>query len=864
MPKLFRIIFISLSACALCSGAFATTNDSLCLPPKPIKTTATDASTAPHPDAQTYHQAMQTVVEQAKTTLDWIEDPKADNNCGGYYQTPENPNPQAEIPPEDADLIISATEASQDEQGYTSMSGSVEVYQGLRRFRCDSMRFSREQQFTELSGNIQLREPGLLLLADTATLDGINQQSSFTGTEYVLHAQQAHGKAGYISLSGGDSKFLTLKETSFTLCPPSAEYWQFNAKHIEMDDEKGWGKLYSAVFKLGKVPVFYLPYLDFPIDDRRKTGLLWPSISSADHGIDLTLPYYFNIAPQFDMTYIPRYNADHGILNGLEARYKHRYSEWAFGGTYINNDDRVGEIEAEEDNSLDRKRWLAFIQESGRFNANWATEIDYQAVSDINYYRDWGVTGLDVKKATNIKREAVIRYSDKHWKASSTLIDYQTLEFDRTTNEVAEEEYRQLPSLNLLFRDKQRNFHFEPVFYAQYTFFNHDERIEGQRAYAEPGFTFPMRFRAGEIIPTFKYKYKHLRLDSSNEPEQVTQINTEFQGSHDTEVASFSLDNRLFLERSLEIADNQFLQTLTPRLFFYYADYEDQSTQPEFDTAETAFSYQQLFRDNRFGSYDRIADANQLTVAIETALINKHNGSKLFTFGIGQIRYFSDRKVAILASDRELLTIDGTETAEELSQKEAINRVIDRKYYRHGSDIALQANWYIDDKQQIGSSLIWDPYYSQNSETTLAYHYRGEQNHLFNIGYRYKRLPPSITAEGELFDNDIDQADLSFYQPINRNWHTFLRWNFDINKKETIEDIIGLKYEGCCWGVMLAYQRERKTFENNLRIEDTADVDYRYNWFIQFELKGLGGVTNSITRLIEESIQGFKERETTY
>lgn len=868
MPKFFRLIFIISYIAASCAATTAATtlanaNDSLCIAPEKPKTQP--LQTGPHPSADEYHQAMIEATAQADASLDWIEDPQANTNCGGYYQSPENPNPQAETKPDDADLVISALSAAQSQDGFTTLAGGVEVYQGMRRFRCDSMRFSEEQQFSELTGNIQLREPGLLLLAETAVMDGINQYSTFTDTEYVLHQQQAHGKASYIHITGGEKNYLTLKNTSFTLCPPANEYWLFDAKRLELDEEKGWGKLYSAIFKVGYIPVFYLPYIDFPIDERRKTGLLWPSFSSADHGgIDITLPYYFNIAPQFDLTYVPRFNSDHGALHGIEARYKHTYSEWSFGGTYIDNDKRVGDVETADDSTLKQQRWAGFIKENGRFNVNWSTNIDYQAVSDINYFRDWSVTGLDIKKSTNIRREATIRFADDNWKASSTLVDYQTLEFDQTTNTIATEEYRQLPNLRLYFKNQNRSFHPEPIFFSQYTFFDHDDRTRAQRVYMEPGITFPMRWQAGEIIPAIKLKHTHFRLNDSNQLDEASLAGTVYQGQHDISAPSFTLDNRLFLERSINIGEQSLLQTVTPRVYYYYTEHHDQSTLPAFDTDETAFNYQQLFRDNRFGSYDRIADADQISWALETELLNPYSGHKLFSFGVGQIIYFEDRKVAINNSDRYLLPIDGTENSTELTQKQQINEVVERKYYRDTSDVAIKANWHIDHIQQVGSDIIWDPYLAQVQETTLAYRYHDAHERLLNIAYRYKRLPISITASGESFDNNVDQADMSFYLPVAKNWHVFMRWNVDINEKKTIEDISGFKFEGCCYGIMLAYQRERKTFENNVRIDDTAAIDYRYGWFVQFELKGLGGVTNTITRLIEESIQGFTQSETNY
>lgn len=854
MPKPFRLITLALLAQAslLVSGA-ANAEASGC--PKPETAEAKQQQTnpdAPHPDSAVYHEAMQQSVTKTKATLDWVEDPASTLPCGGFYQQPENPNPQAARDPDEADIIISATTADKGADGYTTLSGSVEVYQGWRRFRCDKMRFSDEKKFSELTGNIQLREPGMLLLADRAVMDGQQRYSTFTGTEYILHEQQAHGRASELHITDLSGSYLTIRDTDFTLCPPSAEYWSFDARRLELDKTRGWGKLYSAFFRVADVPVLYIPYLDFPIDSRRKTGLLWPSIATADNrGLDITLPYYINIAPQFDLTLVPRHNGDHGFLQGLEARYKQHYAEWSAGGAYIHNDKRVGDVETADDPTLEERRWTAFVKEEGRFNPNWSSAIDYQAVSDINYYRDWGTTGLDIRKSTNIRREASLHYHDAYWETSATLVDYQTLELDPVTLDVAEEEYRELPEIRYAYRHESRPFRPEPLLRGEATYFDHDALIRATRLYTEPGLAFPMRFAAGEITPAAKVHQTLYRFNSNPAPldhqEEIT-------------VPSATLDGKLFFEREISHNEKALRQTVTPRLFYWHADYEKQSTLPTFDTEETAFSYPQLFRDSRFGSFDRIGDANQLSLALESRIFDS-SGRERFFAGLGQIRYFRDRKVTVLASDDDLQPFTGAETAAESKAKQEWNDEVEKRYYRSASDLAAEAHWQLDPAQRISGTLIWDTYQSRQQESSIGYHLSTPQQAIVNATYRYRRIPSAVDANGERLDNRIHQTDLTLYQPINNRWHLFLRWNYDVTRTESIEEMGGVRYEGCCYGVMVAWQRERDTFANNLRISDSADASYQYHWLIQFELKGLGGITHSVTSLIEESIEGYHSSE---
>ena len=856
MPKLFRTIFIILSTTASLSGQ---AGNNLCPDPVKIKE---DTSLQPQPSADVYHESMQKAVAQATRSLDWVDAPDSDSVCGGYYLAPPNPNPQQHLNPEDADIYMSADMAEKSEDGFTTLKGDVELYQGRRRIRCDSMRYSEEKEYSEVKGDIQLREPGLLVLSQEAIFDNQNKTSSFNTTEYVLHEQQAHGKAGKIAIDASEQGFLFMEHASFTVCPPTHELWSFDARRIEVDNNKGWGKMYSAFFEIENFPVFYIPYIDFPIDKRRKTGLLWPSFSSTSSGgYDITLPYYFNLMPQADMTYVARYNSDHGYLHGVELRYKNKYSEWTTGGTFIDNDKQVGNVLTKDDHSLSKKRWMGFIKENGRFNANWSTRVDYQDVSDINYFRDWGTVGFDVQKSLNIRRFATVNFTNESWKASSTVVDYQSLELDPATGDTREEEYRRLPTLNVYYRNSERNFDYNPMLFSQYTFFDHEQRIRAHRLYLAPGALLPMRWEAGEIVSTFTVKHNAYYFNNSNDASEALQPGTVYQGRYDVNVPAFSMNNRLFFERELDVGSHSFVQTLTPRMFYYYADYEDQSYLPNFDTVETSFSYDQLFRENRFGSYDRIGDANQVSLALESQLINSDDGRKLFSVGIGQIHYFRDRLVTAYSTDAIPLEILPTDDSQTIQDKKLINQEIDRRYYREASDVALQPNWYINDQQRISGSFIWDPYLNKGQEAAIGYHYRDDEQRIINVAYRYKRTP-AYNNEGSWFVlDDVNQTDFSLYIPLNRKWHAYLRWNYDLSNRTTIEDISGVKYEGCCFSVMLAYQRERKTFANNVRVADTAPASFTYNWFIQFELKGLGGITNTITHLLEESIEGYKERE---
>lgn len=841
MPKLFKttLPIVLLSAAMASHASF-----DLC----PAPTQSNDDIISKEATTEELHQAMLAANKSADLYFDWVED-KGSNACNGYYAEPFNPSHQQFLDEGQADSFLSAESVNQYADGSLSLTGNVELYQGSRRLSCSQLLYQPESQRYQLSGNIKIRDKGLLLMAESAELDDAAAYSELNQAKYLMHEQHIRGQSKKIEINGAnDNALIDLYDTSFTVCPETSEHWSFYAKSLELDKEKGWGTLRRGVFKAGKVPIIYIPYLNFPLDDRRKTGVLWPTISGGRHYVDIALPIYFNIAPQFDMTYTPRVLNTHGYLHNIETRYKQRYSDWVLTGSYIDRDKRVHNEQTRKNPELDKQRWLGALQQKGRFNANWSTSIDYTAVSDIHYFRDWGTTGLDVQKSLNIKRSATLNYQDSDWSFKAQVVDYDKLEEDPNTGRRKPEDYRLWPQLSLTYNDKQRHLTLEPVFETQYSYFDHQTRLKGSRLYAAPGISFPMRWQAIEVIPTAKLKTTEYLLRN----EQIAAGESRTQGIR---IPTFSLDAKMHFDRF----DGDSTSTLTPRLFYYYAHYRKQDHLPNFDTSILDFSYQQLWREGRMSSYDRIDDANQVSLGLENSWAKQ--GRTFFDVGIGQTYYLQDRRNSPRPNDRNISDITGNESHAALKRKKQLNHQIDKSYYRHSSDIAAQSNWYPAEFHSIRSSLHYDHYDDRISETALAYHFANDQRFIANLGYRYQFQPQMVYADDNgkqtSFRRTVQQVDGSFYLPVSRQWDLYASSQYDLSHSEFIENIVGAKYEGCCWGVMLAYKRERKTFSGNSRITEGSRSEYKNYWFIQFELKGLGGISDVISRLLKERIQGF-------
>lgn len=782
--------------------------------------------------------------------------------CEGCYIEPPNPSNEAKLDPEEAPMRVGAQDMDTINDNTILLQGEVEVYQGWRRMRADKLRWFEEQERIELEGDVQLREPGLLLTSDSAWVDNKNGTSEFQNPQYLLHKQGLRG--GAVKMRGRDDHAeILLDDASYTSCPPDDLTWKLQAQRIELDRESGFGKAKHALLEVEEVPVFYWPYIEFPIDDRRHSGFLWPSIGGSDNGgIDLAVPYYFNLAPNYDATYTPRYLNTHGLIHEGEARYKHQYSEWAVGGAYLGNSERVGDFDTSDYPELDGERWLTMIEEKGMFNRNWSSLVDYQRVSDIDYFRDLGVTGLDVQRDLFIREAAQIAYSDQHWRFTTLVEDYQKLVPDESLVDT----FASLPRLSLNYNSGWANQEFQPLFTSQYTFFHSadDARTaayaaRGQRLYAEPGLSYPVRGLPGFIKPTVKVKHTSFELNDSNDVEAM-------RGSRDITVPTFSLDSGLFFERDVWIGDHQYLHTLEPRLFYYFADYvnQDSDEMPIYDTAKLFFSYPQLFRDRRFSSYDRIEDANQITVATGTRWIDDESGRELLAFGVGQILYFEDRRVTLSPADG--YEIDPDDPEEIQTRNEYLNNDIYKELYRNSSDIASELMWNPTEDLTLISSHVWDPYADSTAEYALSTQWHSEDyQKLFWGSYRFRRIAPTPTQVGSddprLVDTDVEQFTLAAVYPVAPRWTIFANWTYDITNRNGVQDMAGAEYESCCYRLRLFYQRERDSFDALAPKTATSALEYDYAWMLQVEFKGLGSVTSTLASLLEENFMGYNKRE---
>ncbi|ARN74306.1 hypothetical protein BST96_09325 [Oceanicoccus sagamiensis] len=300
-----------------------------------------------------------------------------------------------------------------------------------------------------------------------------------------------------------------------------------------------------------------------------------------------------------------------------------------------------------------------------------------------------------------------------------------------------------------------------------------------------------------------------------------------------------TLDMGLVFERQTRFGDSNWLQTLEPRLYYFYSDYEEQNNNPDFDTKALKFSYSQLFRDTRFTGHDRLDDANQVSVGVTSRFINDGEGREVLTMSVGQIFYFDDRRVQLNARDDDEIVSN--------------------------SQIATDIQYQPTDRLWLTNTLLWDSRQDYLQEGGIGMQYQASNKSLYNLGYRFNREAASNLGFGR---RDVSQADASMVLPISERWTTFARYRYDVEENRSIDDVFGLQYEDCCWMVRLLYQRSFQdefveVIEDDTLMPDELTsnivVERDYAFILEFELKGLGSLGNKAQKLLEENILGYED-----
>ncbi|MFT5710616.1 MAG: LPS-assembly protein [Halioglobus sp.] len=733
--------------------------------------------------------------------------------CKGRYIDPLA-GADTSIPPEQQEIHGTALSTEMLGNNIT-LSGGVVLQQGYRTLKGDTATIDREAESGTLTGNITIREPGLLLRGERADFSAQNDRASVQDSQFVLHSRHLRGRAD--TLVRDKSGLIHIEQGGVSYCAPDDNDWAITADNMVLDLDKGVGTARGAKLRIGGVPIIYTPWISFPLDDRRKSGFLWPNAGNdTKGGLDISTPIYLNLAPNYDALYIPRFIAERGLNHELKTRYLGEIiGEWAVSGAYMASDKRF-EDEFADAGSYDR--WIGIVKHNGIINQRWRSSVDYSKASDVNYIKDLNSSSLDNKRQTALLQRGAVDYLGDDWLLQMEVQEFQTLADD------INDDYKKLPQIDAQYRGRSERFSINPILLAQYSHFDTDlNRVTGERFYAEAGAEYPMQWQQGFLTPRVKYRALEYQLEQG--------ALSLLDDSPSSKSALASLDGGLFFERSTNFAGKGYLQTLEPRLFYLYSEFDEQLNQPDFDSAELTFTYNQLFRETRFSGRDRLDDANQVAAGLTTRFIGEDDGHEYGSASIGQIYYFKDRKVRLNATDPVLDTIR--------------------------SELAAELNYSPSDFLDIRGNVIWDPYKNRANSGSLQANFKTSNGALFNAGYTFRRSVGTL-AETQ---PDTEQVTFSTYLPVWSKWSAFASISYSLEAKTDIEDMFGLEYDNCCWTVRILHLQYFDNIAGEISDFSNPNLEREKSTQVQFVLKGMGGVGSRISGILKEMIRGYEERE---
>lgn len=790
--------------------------------------------------------------------------------CSGAYIEPIRPGMNDTSSFSDSPLYVNAGVSRYEQKTETAtLAGDVIIRQASLQAEADEANLYQQDNLGELKGNVRIRDRNALLVGDRAELQLDSGAAKVENAEYVMHAGNSRGSAQYVRRQ--EDAIIRLKDGTYTSCSPGSNAWHLRGNNVTLNPNTGFGSATNVTLRVKDIPVFYTPYIHFPIDDRRQSGFLPPSFSySSGKGVDLTTPYYFNLAPNFDATLYPNYMSKRGLLTEGEFRYLGKNSETTTGGAWLDDheDERKRQSEYKKD------RWMYTLQHEQGFNQRLLGSIDYTAISDPYYFQDLNSNIIAGSNET-LDQKANLTWRGNSYSAQFGVHAYEMANISDVTP------YDKLPQFSLAGALPYQPAGLQMSYNTEWTRFDRslrkgeytDEdggtenwrdvslkglsRANGDRMHIEPAVSLPMNWSWGFIKPEVKYAYTRydLNLDSTGK-EDLRNNKTKFNSSPDRSIGIYSVDSGLYFDRETQWSGTNYRQTLEPRLFYLYVPNEDQTDLPLFDTSEMQFSYASLFRDNRFSGHDRIGDANQVSLGLTSRWLDD-SGFERQRISFGQAYYFADRKVLLSGTD----------------YKNVATNTSSRSPYASEYMFQFNREW------RVNADLMWDPDTHRTRSGSAMFHYQSQQdlNKIVNFGYRYRNDTLHLNDDGIWVTGStdytdpvtkkvykdfykIEQTDASFMWPVLPQWSVIGRWQFDYNRNSTLEAFGGFEYDSCCWKLRLINRYWVDYDERNMRPQDNRKGDHGV--FLQIVLKGLGGVTgNKVETFLDEGIQGYRERE---
>ena len=702
----------------------------------------------------------------------------------------------------------------------TVIEGQAQLRRGDTVIRADRLEYYQPDDLAKARGNVRINRAGNVFEGPLLELKVESFEGFFNQPSYRLLRNNAYGTADRIDFI--DDKRAVIRNATYTTCqrypgPSWMPDWILRAASIRIDNEEETGLAEDAILRFMGVPILPVPKLSFPLSDKRKSGLLPPTFGlDSINGIEMTVPYYWNIAPNRDLTLYPALMSKRGVDVGGDFRYLER--------------DYSGRLRANlmpSDKLRHTDRWGYSLQHDGAISTGlplggMGLNLNLNRVSDDNYWRDFPRTAASITQRL-LANEGALTWARGDLSVVGRALKWQTLQ---DVNSPILPPYDRLPQLLTRYSRGDLAGGLETWVEADYTGFRADPKLTGQpnaqRSYALAVLSRPWQAPGWFVTPKMQLHATTYQFETplSTGAENASRV-----------VPTFSLDSGLVFERNTRFFGRDFLQTLEPRAFYVYTPFRDQSTLPNYDSAANDFNFATIYTENAFGGNDRIADNNLLTVGASTRLLDPDTGAEAARFGVAQRIRFKDQLVTLPG---------GTPVSERLSD------------VMFGASVNWSPKWALD------GTVQYNPKTRRSIRSTIGGHYTPGKFRLISAAYRLQR-------------GSSEQIDVGWQWPLNDlwgdkrqnlepgsgdgRWYSVGRLNLSLKDRRLVDSVIGLEYDAGCWlGRVIFEHLQNGTQQSNKRV------------LFQLELVGFARLGTNALQTLKEHIpryQYLREQVTT-
>jgi LPS-assembly protein len=760
--------------------------------------------------------ALTVILLGAVTSAARADEPACPSQLNLGAAAPGKPaRPKVAEAPVDGPVDITSDKALIGADGKGVLQGNVDIRQGDRRIQSNEVQYDRNDGTIQSNDHIDYLDPLVHVTGSQGTYSAADG-GAFTSADFSLLQRNARGTAQELRLT--PKGVLDLKGVTFTTCPVNDTSWQLKAKEITIDSNSKIGTGRDAIVDFKGVPIFYLPWISFPLSDDRKSGFLFPAIGNTSNGgFQVTTPYYWNIAPNYDFTAEPTIYTRRGLDLGGDFREMSANQHGELDWNFLPYDSNFCTQQADGSLACGASRSRVRLFDVAELAHGLRLTVNAENVSDTSYFEDFA-QGPEGASTAFLDRSAVLSYRDENWRVDAQVQQYQTIDIQDI--QLYEKPYVRLPRIVV-----DSDFSFGDTFVTHYGF---DSEVVDFRRYIDApdteGWRFDLMPKASVdftgpgyyVRPAVAFRMTQYDLDDLG-PGQV-------ESSPSRTLPIASIDTGLVFEKFTGSRDQRKL-TLEPRVLYLYVPYRNQDQLPVFDTALPDLNPVQLFRLNRYVGADRVSDANQVSIGVTSRLLDAGNGRQFLSVTLGQTYYFKTPQV--LLPGEVPPTGDTSDMVAQLS-------------------LTAYDDWSAD----IGED--WDPHNQSAERTTVNLQYKPGPDKVVNLAYRYERfqfIPGQYGQPG--YEQGFDQVELSGTWPLKNHINLFAREVYSIRDDAELERFAGFEYRGCCWRVRLGSRRFVSTHEGT----QTTGI------WLQLELAGLAGVGSASDQFLTEEIRGYVPTE---